>query len=180
MRNPMQEQLLKAGLVKKGKVAEVVRDQTRARHGKKPIALTAEQRDVERLRQDKIERDRALAAERNAQGKVRELRLQARQLIVDGKLAAEGERVYRFADGAAFRSLLASDAQSRQLASGALVVARLDDSYVLVPRAVADKVAARDATAIVVDHGSSEQKSAAADDDAAYYSRFEVPDDLVW
>ena len=39
--NPLQEQLLKAGLVKKSKVAEAAREQQKARHGKgpaKPIA----------------------------------------------------------------------------------------------------------------------------------------------
>ena len=35
--NPLQEQLLKAGLVKKSKVAEVAREQVRARHGKGPV-----------------------------------------------------------------------------------------------------------------------------------------------
>ena len=49
MRNPLQEQLLKVGLVKKSKVAEVAREQAEA----------------ERVRQEKVERDRALAAERN-------------------------------------------------------------------------------------------------------------------
>jgi hypothetical protein len=36
--NPLQEQLLKAGLVKKSKVAEVAREQNRARHAKGPAA----------------------------------------------------------------------------------------------------------------------------------------------
>jgi hypothetical protein len=39
--NPLQEQLLKAGLVKKGKVAEAVREQVKARHGKAPPSPTA-------------------------------------------------------------------------------------------------------------------------------------------
>ena len=42
MRNPLQEQLLKAGLVKKSKVAEVAREQAKQRHGKPP-APSAEQ-----------------------------------------------------------------------------------------------------------------------------------------
>ena len=40
MRNPLQEQLLKAGLVKKGMLAEVAREQTRARLGKQPAKPT--------------------------------------------------------------------------------------------------------------------------------------------
>ena len=60
--NPLQEQLLKAGLVKKSKLAEVAREQQKARHAKGPaapdeIALAAEQ-----ARAAKAERDRTLAA----------------------------------------------------------------------------------------------------------------------
>ena len=69
MRNPLQEQLLKAGLVKKSKVAEVAREQARQRHGKAPPAPSAEQAEAERVRLEKAERDRALAAERNAQAR---------------------------------------------------------------------------------------------------------------
>src|SRR5688572_13213417 len=69
MRNPLQEQLLKAGLVKKSKVAEVVREQTKQRHGKGAPGPNAEQAEAERARQEKVERDRALAAERNAQAR---------------------------------------------------------------------------------------------------------------
>ena len=64
--NPLQEQLLKAGLVKKGKVAEIAREQTKARHGKQPTAKTESQREVERVRQEKAERDRALHLARDA------------------------------------------------------------------------------------------------------------------
>ena len=43
MRNPLQEQLLKACLVKKSKVAEVAREQAKQRHGKAPPAPSAGQ-----------------------------------------------------------------------------------------------------------------------------------------
>ena len=56
--------LLKAGLVKKSKVAEVAREQVRARHGKGPVEPGEIQREAERARAEKAERDRALAAAR--------------------------------------------------------------------------------------------------------------------
>src|SRR5690606_14037868 len=58
--NPLQEQLLKAGLVKKSKVSEVARQQTKARHGKAEAPAADIQRDAERARMEKVERDRAL------------------------------------------------------------------------------------------------------------------------
>ena len=48
--NPLQEQLLKAGLVKKSKLAEVAREQHKARHGKGAPAPSEIQREAERAR----------------------------------------------------------------------------------------------------------------------------------
>src|SRR5690606_27113848 len=120
--NPLQEQLLKAGLVKKGKVAEVAREQARARHGKGPAKPTESQLEAERARAEKAERDRALAAEQKAKARVAELAAQARQIIEDKKVARSGEVEYRFTANGVIRSVLVNDTLKQQLASGALVI----------------------------------------------------------
>lgn len=179
--NPLQEQLLKAGLVKKAKVAEVAREQNKARHAKGPSQPNDIQREAERARADKAERDRALAAEHKAKMRVAELAGQARQIIEDKKVPRTGELEYRFTADGAIRTLLVDDGLRRQLASGALVVARLGDRYELLPRAAADKVRERAADMIVLDHGQAAgTDSAATSDDDAYYAQFKVPDDLTW
>lgn len=179
MRNPLQDQLLKAGLVKKSQVAQVAREQAKQRHGKGPAPASEQQREAERLRLERAERDRVLAAERNAQARLHAQRAQARQIIDTQRVRATGEIEYRFVDGQAIRALQVDAAQRTQLAAGALVIARSGDGYALIPRAAAEKVAARDAGMIVLDHAASVPSSGNADDDA-YYARFEVPDDLVW
>ena len=179
MRNPLQDQLLKAGLVKKSQVAQVAREQAKQRHGKGPAPTSEQQREVERLRLERAERDRVLAAERNAQARLHEQRAQARQIIDTQRVRATGEIEYRFVDGQVIRALQVDAAQRTQLATGALVIARSGEGYALIPRAAAEKVAARDAGMIVLDHAASVPSSGDADDDA-YYARFEVPDDLVW
>jgi len=178
MRNPLQEQLLKAGLVKKGKVAEIAREQTKARHGKKATVPTDAQRETERLRHEKAERDRALAQTRNEEARERERRGQARQLIADHHVESNGERAYRFDADGGIRSVVVDDLQARQLASGALVIARLGSSFVLLPRAAVARVQERDPHAIVLDHGIASASQGADDDyDDPKYA---VPDDLVW
>ena len=180
--NPLQEQLLKAGLVKKSKVAEVAREQNKARHAKGPAAPNEIQLEAERARAEKAERDRALEAERKAQARANELRAQARQIIEDRKVPRSGESEYRFTADGAIRTLLVNDDLRKQLASGALVIARLGERYELLPRVAAEKVRERDASMIVLDHGQaagSEQAAATSEDDA-YYAQFKVPDDLVW
>jgi uncharacterized protein len=179
MRNPLQEQLLKAGLVKKAKVAQVVREQAKQRQGKAPAAPTEEKIDAERLHAERAERDRALSAERNAQVHIKELRAQVRQIVETNKVKREGELDYRFTDGDRIKSILVSEALRAQLASGMLVIARHDQGYELLPRVAADKVYARDAAMIVLDHGRSASSTAGNEDDE-YYSQFQVPDDLTW
>ncbi|HUH90549.1 MAG TPA: DUF2058 domain-containing protein [Lysobacter sp.] len=179
MRNPLQDQLLKAGLVKKSKVAQVVREQTRQRHAKTPVAPTDEQLDAQRLLAERAERDRALAAERNAQARINEERAQVRQIVEAHKVKREGEIAYGFDDGGKIRNVLVNELLRTQLAKGVLVIARYGDGYELVPRAAAEKIRSRDATAIVLDHGGPEASSGNAEDDE-YYRQFQVPDDLIW
>ena len=91
MRNPLQDQLLKAGLVKKSKAAQIVREQARQRHGKTPAPAEAEKVDTRQLQAERAERDRALAAERNAQARANETRAQVRQIVEANKVKRDGE-----------------------------------------------------------------------------------------
>jgi uncharacterized protein YaiL (DUF2058 family) len=179
MRNPLQDQLLKAGLVKKSKVAEVAREQAKQRHGKGPAPPSAEQVQVQHLQAERAERDRALSAERNAQARANELRAQVRQIVETHKVKRDGEIAYRFTDADKIKSVLVNEALRAQLANGTLVIARHDQGYELVPRAAADKIYARDAATIVLDHGRREAGSEVGEDDE-HYKQFQVPDDLIW
>ena len=179
--NPLQEQLLKAGLVKKSQVAEVAKAQVKARHAKGGGGPSEIQREAERARAEKAERDRALEAERKAQARVNELRAQARQIITDKAVPRTGESEYRFTVDGSIRTLLVNEDLRRKLSSGALVIARIDDRFELLPREAGIKVRERDAAMIVLDHGQgSEAPAEALSDDDAYYAQFKVPDDLVW
>ncbi|MGN6281370.1 DUF2058 domain-containing protein [Frateuria sp.] len=179
MRNPLQEQLLKAGLVNKSKVNQVAREQSKQRQGKAPAAPSPEQVEAQRLQAERAERDRALAAERNAQARAAEQRAQARQLIDTHKVERGGDITYRFTDGDHITSVRVDPRLRAQLARGALVIVRHGDGYELVPRAAADRIHERDPTLIVLDHGGTEAAPTAGDDDA-YYQQFPVPDDLIW
>lgn len=179
IRNPLQEQLLKAGLAKKSKVDQAAREQARQRNANAAPAPKPEAADAERARQEKVERDRALSAERNAQARAQELRAQIRQIVEQNRLAPEGEIAYRFTHDGAVRTVFVTDAVRRQLANGGLVIVRHEQGYAIVPRAAAEKIDARDPAVIALDHRRTPPPvSDASDDD--YYSRFKVPDDLIW
>lgn len=171
--------MLKAGLVKKAKVAQVAREQAKKHQGKAPAAPGAEELDVRRLQAEKAERDRTIAAERNAQARVHEARAQIRQIVEANKVQRAGEIAYRFTDGDAIKDVLVNEALRAQLASGTLVIVRHGQGYELLPRVAANKVYERDAAMIVLDHGRAEAGSGNEADDE-YYKQFEVPDDLIW
>ncbi len=190
MRNPLQEQLLKAGLAQKGRLDEIAREQAKQRHARKPLPPPADRVDARQLQVERAERDRALSAARRDELRLRELQAQARQLVATHAVPADGEIAYAFEHAGAIRRVLVGSAQRAQLAKGALVVTTRDDGYALLPRAAADKVLARDASLVALDHGAAAVSRAddgtptdaarEEDADAAHYARFVVPDDLVW
>lgn len=180
--NALQEQLLKAGLAKKSKAAEAAREQEKARRGEAPSAAAGIQREAERAREQKIERDRALAAAQKAEAQAKALRAQARQIILDKRVATQGDIDYRYPIDGAIRSLPVDEATRRQLAAGHLVIVRLDEGVALLPRLAAGKVRERAPELIVLDNGGATEATptAASSEDEAYYAQFTVPDDLVW
>ncbi len=190
MRNPLQEQLLKAGLAKKSKLAAVVREQTKQRHAKgaPDEHAVAGKVDAAQLQAERVERDRLIAAERNAQAKLREVRAQVRQIIDAHALARTGEIPYAFDDAGSIKRLLVDATQRSLLAKGALVIVRHGSDYALLPRVAADKVLERDSSSIVLDHRSRDAGAIASQDapqpnlgdDDAFYDQFKVPDDLIW
>ncbi len=181
--NALQEQLLKAGLAKKSQAAAAAREQVKARQGKAPSAAAEIQRDAEQARQEKVERDRALAAERNAQARVAEQKAQALQIIRAHAVPHAGDDEYRFTDGTAIRTLLIDPKLRKALAAGVLLVVAHGEGYAVLPKVAAEKVRDRTPEAIIVDHGApgaSAIPSTGNAEDDAYYAQFQVPDDLVW
>lgn len=187
--NALQAQLLKAGLVKKSQVSQVANQQAKARvdkHDPKAAAIAAEAElariEAEKARLEKVERDRQIAAERNAERRANELRAQARQIIADIKVLAKGEAEYRFNDGEVIRTLLLTEAVRKQVIDAALVIVRDGEGYCLLPRVAAVQVRERAPELIVLDNAGRDyvEPSTGNAEDDAYYAQFQVPDDLVW
>ena len=178
MRNALQDQLLKAGLAKKHQVDKIVREKNKQQKGKAAPANSAAV-DAAKLQAERAERDRALAAERNAQLKAKEQQAQVRQIIASHALAGAGDIEYRFVDAGVIRSIEVDVQQRNQLAKGVLVIARDEQRYALLPRAVAERIIERGGV-VVVDHAASSPPGSEVSEDDEHYRQFVVPDDLVW
>ncbi|MGM0516823.1 MAG: DUF2058 family protein [Pseudomonadota bacterium] len=178
----LQEQLLKAGLAKKGNGKQPKKKSAWGRvnrHDKqantKPPAeieaakkAAAEKREREQAKNREAGRRQREAEERRAR------RAEIRQLILDHaeKLPSNGEP-FHFADSGRVLSIPVNLRLRRQLASRQMRLATWEKRYYVIPAQTAEKLAQRDpAHLVALPSGGEIQDSA--------YAEFDVPDDLVW
>lgn len=168
----LQEQMLKAGLVNEKKLNKAKKGSKKSRVQAREVKAA-----VEENKRQQQERDKELSTQQNEQRLSNEVRAQIKQLIEMNKIDFKnGDIKYNFTDGTLVKSLYVDNMTRSQLISGILTIARNEESYVIIPSVVANKIAQRDEQVII------EQKQPEADvpveDDP--YADFVVPDDLMW
>lgn len=172
--NPLQAQLLKAGLVKPDQLRKAEQHKRdAARRGEKPPAVNHAQ-----VAQHKADADRERNRKRDEQLARKALAAEIRQIVEAHRLDRRGaESAYQFLDGSKIRKLPLHEAQRQQVMKGALAIVRFGGGFELVPPAIADKIALRDAGRVVnLDQNAPEAADPASDP----YADFPVPDDLMW
>ena len=174
MGNSLLDQLQKAGLVtekqaKKAK-SEVRRQEKQGSGGKADGKPSAQE-----FMAQKAERDRQLNLEKTREAERKALAAQIRQLVDANRLPADGDVPYNFVHGNKVKTLHVSRDMQEQIVQGRLAIVAVGPRYEVVPVAVAEKVAARDETCVVVKPGPA---TAAEGDDP--YAAYKVPDDLIW
>lgn len=179
MRNSLQDQLLKAGLVdaKKLKESNRAKDKQKKQAGKNAAELEAERRLAEQALREKAEADRALAQQQNAALRRRELAAQVAQLVQHYRQPRDGGDIpYNFADRGIIKKIHVSARLRDQLIRGQLLIVRSGSGYELVPVAAGERIQSRDPEAIVVWNKPAADQP--AEDDP--YKDFPIPDDLMW
>jgi len=174
----LQEQMLKAGLVSSKKIAKVQRTAKKSR-----VQAREAREAVEENKKAQIERDKQLSEQQKQAALAKEYKAQVKQLIEMNRIViARGDIGYNFTDGNLIKKIYVDKTTQAQLISGRLAIARLvtdnnaESEYAIIPASVADKIAQRDASSIVLRSELSEQ--AKNEDDP--YADFVVPDDLMW
>lgn len=179
MRNSLQDQLLKAGLVdaKKLKESNRAKDKQKKQAGRNAAEPDAQKRLAEQALRDKAEADRALAQQQNAELRQREIAAQIAQLVRHYRQPREGGDIaYNFADRGVVKKLYVNARLRDQLIRGQLVIVRSGNGHELVPVAAAERIRDRDADVIVV--WNTPAADLPAEDDP--YKDFPIPDDLMW
>ena len=169
----LQEQMLKAGLVTSKKMAKVQRT------AKKSRTQTREAREaVEENKKAQLERDKQLSEQQKQAALSKEYKAQVKQLIEMNKIdISKGNIGFNFTDNNLIKKIVVDKLTQAQLISGRLVVDNSGESeYAIIPASVADKIAQRDASSIVLNSALSQEEQDGEDP----YADFKVPDDLMW
>lgn len=175
----LQDQLLKAGIVDKKKVKDIKKEQRKqAKQQPKGHAQVDEAKEQARLAlQQRSEQDRKMNKELQAQAEKKEIQAQVIQLIKTNKISrGSGEIAYQFTDEKKIKKLYVTGELQEQLIKGQIAIARLGESYELVPAPVAEKIQQRNEAAIVL----LNQKDSQQIDEDDPYADYQIPDDLMW
>lgn len=168
----LQEQMLKAGLVNEKKLQKAKKGSKKSRVQAREVKAA-----VEENKRQQQERDKKLSSQQKEQRLTNEVRAQIKQLIEMNKLdLGDGDIKYNFTDGTLVKSFYVDSLIRKQLISGILAIARYEESYVIIPSVVANKIAQRDEQ-VIIEQKEPESAEIAEDDP---YADFVVPDDLMW
>ena len=181
MRNSLQDQLLKAGLVSKDKLNQAKKQggkkkrQQRAKQASGP--LTPEEKARQQAQAEKAAHDRELNQQREEVRRQREVAAQVRQLVRAHRhvrTPSDDDVPFNFQNKDKIKRLYVSPDTHKLISAGKLVIVNDNGVFELVPPAIAEKIRARNPS-LVIDLPSDEEP--AADDP---YADYKVPDDLMW
>ena len=180
MGNSLSDQLLKAGLVSKGK-AKKVRHEQKGKRKKGGSGVEDEARAAaQQAAAEKAEKDRELNRKREEEKREREIVAQIRQMIeANRQPKAEGHdgEAYNFTDGTKVKRIHVAGDVADGIANGRLAIVRLGDGYEVVAAPVAEKIRERDERYIVL---LNEAKASETPDEDDPYADYQIPDDLMW
>ncbi len=183
MANLFQEQMLKAGLVDSKQVNKAKQEkrkqnkQKRSTRGGKP-EKTQQQQQIQQQQAEKRQRDQQLNEQRKRDAFQKSLAAQVRQLIDNNKVTLDENGVaYNFTDANKIKTLYMSESTRTNLTNGQLKVVRDNTNYAVVATEIAERIAERDADAIVPLNVEVENDKLVEDDP---YADYQVPDDLIW
>ena len=153
MGNPLQDQLLKAGLAtkKQAKKAEHEKFISRKQNkGEGPPVPGSKARE-EQAAQER--RNRELNRERLEETRLREQKAQVKQLIETNRLAKDDRgEPYHFVVQNKIKRIFVAEEMIDGLSRGQLAIVSLGTSFEVVPAKVARQIASRDPEAVLVFH----------------------------
>lgn len=178
VKNALQAQLLKAGLVDNKKAKKLTKQaQHEQRTGQNDDAeLKAE---IDRAKQEKLAKDQALNLEKQKILEEKTLKASIIQMIKQHKVEnTEGDIAYQFIDENKIKKVYINQQIYNALVSGSLVVAKDQEQYAYLPKALAEKIDQKMQGFILVNN--KDEKNDQTTDEEDPYAAYVIPDDLMW
>ena len=177
VKNALQAQLLKAGLVDNKKAKKLSKQAVHEqRTGQSNEAeLRAK---IAQDKEQKLAKDQALDLEKKRLLQGKELKAAIVQMISQHKIhQLDGDVAYQFIDESKVKKIYLNQQIYNALVSGSLVIAKEDDSYAVLPKILADRIDAKMTGFIIVNNS---QKNEQITDEEDPYAAYVIPDDLMW
>jgi hypothetical protein len=153
MGNPLQDQLLKAGLASKKQAKKAEHEKRISRkqnNGNSPATVSNQAREEQAA---KDQRNRELNLQRAEETRLREQKAQVKQLIETNRLPQDGRgEPYHFVEQNKIKRIFVSEEMTDQLSRGQLAIVKLGAGYEVVSAKVACQITDRDKEAVVVFH----------------------------
>ncbi|WP_111858399.1 DUF2058 domain-containing protein [Acinetobacter sp. CFCC 10889] len=177
VKNALAAQLLKAGLVDNKKAKKLSKQaQHEQRTGQNNDAEIKAK--IEQDKQEKIAKDQALNQEKQRILDEKALVAAIIQMIGQHKIKdTDGEVSYQFIDENKIKKLYINQQIYNALVAGSLVVAKENNSYALLPKALADRINEKMTGFIIVNNSENNQQTTDEEDP---YAAYVIPDDLMW
>ncbi|MGA9697766.1 MULTISPECIES: DUF2058 domain-containing protein [Acinetobacter] len=177
VKNALQAQLLKAGLVDNKKAKKLSKQAVHEqRTGQSNEAeLKAK---IAQDKQEKLAKDQALDLEKKRLLQGKELKAAIIQMINQHKIRdIDGEVSYQFIDESKIKKIYLNQQIYNALVSGSLVIAKESESYAVLPKALADRINDKMEGFIIVNNS---EKNEQITDEEDPYAAYVIPDDLMW
>ncbi|NIE95499.1 DUF2058 domain-containing protein [Acinetobacter sp. Tr-809] len=178
VKNALQAQLLKAGLVDNKKAKKLTKQaQHEQRTGQNDdVALKAE---IDRAKREKLAKDQALNLEKQNVLEEKALKASIIQMIKHHKVKdIDGDVTYQFIDEGKIKKVYLSQQVYNALVSGSLVIAKDQDNYAYLPKALAEKIDQKMQGFILVNNNTERNDQTTDEEDP--YAAYVIPDDLMW
>lgn len=177
VKNALQAQLLKAGLVDQKKAKKLskqaVHEQRTGQSNEAEIKAKIEQ-DLKQ----KLEKDQNLNLEIKRQQDEKALRAAVVQMIGQHKIKdIDGEISYQFVDENKIKKIYINQQVYNALVAGTLVIAKDQAGYAVLPRALSERINEKVEGFIIVNNA---EKNEAITDEEDPYAAYVIPDDLMW
>jgi len=177
VKNALQAQLLKAGLVDNKKAKKLSKQAVHEQRTGQSNEAELKAKIAQDM-QEKLAKDQALDLEKKRLLQGKELKAAIIQMINQHKIRdIDGEVSYQFIDDSKIKKIYLNQQIYNALVSGSLVIAKESEGYAVLPKALADRINDKMEGFIIVNNS---EKNEQITDEEDPYAAYVIPDDLMW